>query len=372
MRTKINFIVFISFCYEIILGNLEKDFKENDVIRLNVSNLPYQFRQDLIIPENKTLIIEPNVVLQFGPQVYFIVKGNQNAKGNQTQRVRFAPLETKSNANQISKFSFSLNIRLVDENEYGGAKVEFFRNGRWTKVCILNDDIQIKEIFLKFTCLNFCYKRASSITVKCHEIECISKKENFSLSINENPNYVLNRISIIDSASNGLFLKSFNFTLDHFDFINTTLTAVYLSNLIQIKPSLLANLKIRNSSFVKNANKIGVLMNDVRGYENICGDCRPIETRILNIFIDKSKFLDNNVDLMIPSDVQNFYLRINLYAKNCSFTNATLFSIFKEASGELNVNNCLFSSNQTDLVITSSNAYLQNQQTWTRNILELK
>jgi hypothetical protein len=159
MLKKVLFILFIVILNQNI-NALELNYSQNGVATLSTLGSPYQILQNLTIPENKTLTIEPGVQMLFDPMVEFVVKGRLIAIGNETQRISLAPLRSSFNTDRASNYSFWSNLRFTNQNGLPNGKLEIFSTGynRWLEVCLKERDKQTLQVFLNLTCLNFGYR----------------------------------------------------------------------------------------------------------------------------------------------------------------------------------------------------------------------
>ena len=76
---------------------LKIDFSSTNTIKLDSSNSPYLLTQDVIVPINKTLIIEPNVTLLFSSNTNLIVDGSIIANGTLDKRIRLTSNQSSTN-----------------------------------------------------------------------------------------------------------------------------------------------------------------------------------------------------------------------------------------------------------------------------------
>ena len=76
---------------------IEIDFSLSNTIKLEFSNSPYLLTQDLIVPTNKILIIDPNVTLLFAPNTILIVDGSLIANGTLNKRIRLTSNQSLTN-----------------------------------------------------------------------------------------------------------------------------------------------------------------------------------------------------------------------------------------------------------------------------------
>ena len=96
---KLHFFVFSLFLIKIIKCDQQissDNFNQSYLVNLTLENSPYEIQQDLIVPVNKTLVINPGVELKLWPRVKIVVHGSLIANGTSNQHISMRPYYNKA------------------------------------------------------------------------------------------------------------------------------------------------------------------------------------------------------------------------------------------------------------------------------------
>lgn len=131
-----NLIVNKSNAYTI----LKSDITEN--LALKLVDSPYISNEDVIVQKNAKLIIEPGCELRFAKGKQLIVYGTLDARGTETNRIKFTKLNdndilyfNQSNLNANRQVFNKNNFRLVEGETILDGKLQIFYNSKWHYVC---------------------------------------------------------------------------------------------------------------------------------------------------------------------------------------------------------------------------------------------